>query len=499
MATPIPNNTARLSSAQIMEATGGCIVHQYAGCVADGVGVATDCRAVVPGNVFVALRGARHDGHHFAAEAVHAGAAMLVLERGRTNAVLAHVSEAERARVLVIEVDDSLSALGAMAGVHLAQWRRARATRRVVAITGSAGKTTTKEMTAALLGAIQPTHSTRGNLNNRVGVPMVIFGVQDTHEFLVLEMGMSLPGELEAITSFARPDVSIVTNIGLAHAEGVGGIEGVQNEKGALYRCLGDGGVAVVNDDDPRVVDAAAVASVQRRVGFGLSPRADYQLRSREPQTPAYLGARVSLRTPHRSLDVDVPFAGAAAAVDVASALAAQEVAAGGCVLQPSEIERALQAIRLEGRTTMRCLGGGIVVIDDTYNANPASMAAALQTLCEVGRGRRRVAVLGEMKELGAESDGEHVALGDRVADAEVTLAIGCGGRVSLALQRARERGVRVIDAASTDEAVAHAVTEVRASDAVLVKASRSVGAERVVAALLEAWPFVSNRAGSES
>lgn len=496
MATPIPTNEAAFTIAEIVAATRGSVARPGPAQEVPAVGVSSDSRSVAERGIFIALKGEAHDGHAFLAAACQRGIAVAVVERGRS----ASVSGPGVENVTFIEVDDTLVALGDLARAHLEAWRASAPQHKVVAITGSAGKTTTKELAAALFGAVGRTHFTAGNLNNRVGVPFVVLGIQADHRFAVLEMGMSLPGELDAITSFARPDVSVVTNVGLAHAEGVGGPDGVMHEKGAVYRALDASGVAIVNADDDRATRASSGTRAKHVVTFGKREGAMYRLVSRDPQGGA--GSRVVLSTPGRELTVLLPLPGEAAAIDLAAALAAQETASG--VLLPAEtIETELATVHLAGRATVTRLAGDIVLLDDTYNANPSSMRAALSTLAEMAEGgaggpRRRVAVLGEMKELGAHAELEHVALGDAIAGAGVTLAIGCGGLISRALMRAEELGVTCVSAASTEAAAREAKAHVRPNDAVLVKGSRSVGAERVVAALIETWPFVEKSATSE-
>ncbi len=500
MATPIPENRARFDVPALVRATEGTLVERGADeavtSVTSVTSVTTDSRAVAPGGAFVALVGASHDGHRFVRAAVDAGAALLVVDRAAVSRVRADLRPDDTCAVLA--VDDTLVAWGAMARIHAERWRGEDASRRIVAITGSAGKTTTKELTAALLAEVAPTHATAGNLNNRIGMPAVVFGLEPSHRFAVLEMGMSLPGEIDAMASIARPDVAIVTNVLVAHAEGVGGREGVMREKGGVYRALGEGGIAIVNADDDFVVRAAGVAS--SRVTFGRSEGADVCLRSRDAR--GVLGSRLVLsrRVPRgisAEISVDLPLPGEAAAVDFAAALAAAESASGE-VFDEARIRRAVSRVRLEGRATVATLGGDIVLLDDTYNANPGSMRAALATLGELAEGRRRVAVLGEMKELGALAEDEHRALGDAIADAGIDLVVGCGGLVSLALDRAAERKIAVIHAGSTDEAAHIAADHVRPSDAVLVKGSRSVGTERVVRRLKEVWPLSPKSASSE-
>jgi UDP-N-acetylmuramoyl-tripeptide--D-alanyl-D-alanine ligase len=491
MATPIPANVAAFTVAEIVLATRGSIARPGPAQESPAVGISSDSRSVPAGGIFVALKGVAHDGHAFLAAACGRGIAVALVERGRA----ASVSGPGVENVTFVEVDDTLVALGDLARAHLEAWRASGAHHKVVAITGSAGKTTTKELAAALFGAVGRTHFTSGNLNNRVGVPFVVLGIQADHRFAVLEMGMSLPGELDAITSFARPDVAVVTNVGMAHAEGVGGPDGVMREKGAVYRALDASGVAVVNADDDRATRASSGTRARSVVTFGTREGAMYRLVSREPLGAA--GARVVLATPGRELTLLLPLPGEAAAIDLVAALAAQETASG--VLLPAEtIESELATVRLAGRATMNHLTDDIVLLDDTYNANPASMRAALATLAELAGSRRRVAVLGEMKELGAHADAEHDALGDAIAAAGVSLAIGCGGLISRALARAAQLGVTCVDASSTEAAAAEAKARVRPLDAVLVKGSRSVGAERVVASLIETWPSADKSATSE-
>jgi UDP-N-acetylmuramoyl-tripeptide--D-alanyl-D-alanine ligase len=508
MSTPIPTNRASFDLGDVAYATNGTI-RLYGPRHKEAVGVTSDSRAVVPNGIFVALRGESHDGHSFLAKAIENGASIVVVEKGRADDIPNTVS--------VVEVEDTLVAWGGLAGAWLTRWRSTSMDGRVVAVTGSAGKTTTKEIIAALLGEIGPTHYTAGNLNNRIGVPAVIFGLESMHRFCVLEMGMSLRGELDAICSFARPDVAVVVNVGVAHAQGVGGRDGVMHEKGAVYRALDKFGIAIVNADDAYVRRAARLARVRKVETFG---RGDVRTRPRgsfasdfahEPSLPPMSigtlppmsippaeivasapphyqlvsreGSIVTILCAGRDVTVDFPIPGEAAAIDLCAALAAQE-AVSRTLLSPGQIEQALAKLSLAGRGAVKRIRDHILVIDDTYNANPASMRSSLSTLQELAGTRRKVAVLGEMKELGALAEPEHEALGEDIAQAGVALAIGCGGLIDLALDAAARLGVEVIRAPNTDEAAKIARERIAPNDVVLVKASRSVGAEKVVAAL---------------
>lgn len=470
MATPLPSNRARFDARGAAAAARGRVVLATQGRVA--VGVTSDSRAVTPGCAFVALRGETHDGHAFVSAAIESGAVLVVVGHGRAP---------RDARADVVEADDTLEAWGALARDHLRAYRARQAHARVVAITGSTGKTTTKELCAALLRTAGECHATTGNLNNRVGVPAVAFAVEARHRFAVLEMGMSVPGELEKLAAIAEPDVAVVTNVGLAHAGGVGGgIGDVAREKGALFAgATARGAIVVANADDPNVVAQTARAPKSARlVTFGRGDRADVRLESRVPLGIG--GSKVTVRGRAFAL----PLPGDAAAVDFVAALAAAEAAVGS-PLDAAKIDSALASLApIAGRMHARRLRDGVTLLDDAYNANPQSVRAALSTLGEVDA-LRRIAVLGEMKELGPCAEREHEALGAAVADARVALLVSCGGLADVIARSASALGTQVVFARDAEDAAGIVLDRVRPGDAVLVKASRSVGAERVVDALV--------------
>jgi UDP-N-acetylmuramoyl-tripeptide--D-alanyl-D-alanine ligase len=436
--------------------------------------VTTDSRAVVAGGAFVALRGDNHDGHDFVPRAIEDGALLIVVERGRAPA---------DPRADVVEVDDTLEAWGRIAARHLGQWRSADEGRRAVGITGSAGKTTTKEICAALLRAIAPCHATAGNLNNRIGLPAVVLQLEPRHRFVVLEMGMSLRGEIAALAAIAPPDAAVVVNVGLAHAGGVGGgLADVAREKGAIFRGVREGGAIVVNADDAEVVrEASCAPASRRRISFGRHEGADVRLVSRDAAGTE--GSNVVVAHAGRTARFTMPIPGEAAAVDFVAALAAAEAVAGP--LDDARIAAALAELRpIAGRMDIKRASSGFHVIDDAYNANPSSMRAALGALSEMAASRR-VAVLGEMRELGAVAPGEHEALVDAVVRAGVALFVSCGGMADVIGRGAAERGVEVVFGGDAVGAAREIRRRVRPGDVVLVKASRSVGADRVVEELL--------------
>jgi UDP-N-acetylmuramoyl-tripeptide--D-alanyl-D-alanine ligase len=479
VATPIPQNQAPLSADAAAAATGGTVVRR--GAVPEVRGVTTDSRAVAPGSAFVPLKGERLDGHDYLEAAMAAGAALLVVQRGRAPA---------RGDAAVVEVDDTLVAWGDLARAHLRAWRAAatpEAPRRVVAITGSAGKTTTKELCAALLGAVAPVHATRGNLNNRVGVPAVVLGLEAAHRFAVVEVGMSLRGEIAALAAVLDPDVAVLTNVGLAHASGVGGTrQDVAREKGDLFAALGPEAAAVACFDDDEAVGQLRRARARRTATFGVGEGADVRLIERVRDGVA--GAHVNLRRRDGSaLGAWLPMLGEAAALDLAAALAAAECATGR--LAEDQVAAGLRSLTAfpAGRMQVRQLADGTTILDDTYNANPQSMRAALRTLGEVAAGRRAVVVLGEMRELGDVAPAEHASLGRAIVDAAARVAVSCGGLADLALVEPERAGVVALRAADADGAARALLELALPGDVVLVKASRSVGAERVVEALIAA------------
>jgi UDP-N-acetylmuramoyl-tripeptide--D-alanyl-D-alanine ligase len=355
-----------------------------------------------------------------------------------------------------------------------------------VAITGSAGKTTTKELCAAILGAVASPLATTGNLNNRIGLPATAFCVDDRHTHAVLEAGMSVRGEIAELARIAEPDVAIVTNIGVAHAAGVGGrLADVAREKGALFAGLAPGGIAIVNVDDRAAVERAEVSGAATKVGFGRASGARYRIEACESRGGG--GSHVVVSRDGEPIAVDLPILGEAAGLDFAAALAAADAAVGRPV--PAATIHSISFHPVAGRGAVRHLGSDVLLVDDTYNANPSSVRNALEGLAEIGRveSRRTVAILGEMRELGAVAEAEHTAMGDAIVAAGVALVIGAGGLVDLTLARAARGGVETIRGASTEHAAERAVAAIRPHDVVLVKGSRGVALERVVEQIVRA------------
>ena len=476
MATPIPRNEARFTIAEILAATDGEVA---SGSAEGATSVSTDTRAIADGGCFVALRGEVHDGH------AHLGAAA---EKGAAIAIVDRDVEAP-AGLAIVRVRDTLIALGDLARAHARRWRSQRGSRRIVAITGSAGKTTTRVAVSALLEQLSPegrVYSARGNLNNRVGVPMVLFGLGADHDVAVIEMGMNQPGEIAELCRIAEPEIGLVTLVAAAHTEGLGSIAAVAQEKGALFRALPADGVAIANADDARVKAELVRSTASRRYVYGRAVGADRRILSRDPIGMTSSRVRVG------DLDFTTPLLGEAGALACAAAIAVAELALGetataaSCEAGVSRADVGAGA----GRLVPRVLGSDVAVIDDTYNANPASTCASIVAATEIAKatGRRLVLVLGEMKELGPESARGHDEVGRAAAasGAAQVFAVG-GGDSSRIVLYAASAGLRAAHAGKVDDLAELVVAAVRPRDLVLVKGSRSIGPERVIDALTAA------------
>jgi UDP-N-acetylmuramoyl-tripeptide--D-alanyl-D-alanine ligase len=475
MATPIPANHASFTVTEILEATGGELVVPGADAVTS---VSTDTRAVTGGACFVALRGEVHDGHAHLAAAAEKGAALAVVDR----------DVAAPAGLAIVRVADTLVALGDLARLHTRRWRASGEGRKVVAITGSAGKTTTRIAVTALLQACLPepaqVYSSRGNLNNRIGVPLVLFGLAPHHEVAVIEMGTNQPGEIGKLCWIAEPQIGVVTLIAAAHTEGLGSIEAVAEEKGELFRA-GSCSVVIGNGDDPRVRAALSRSSAAARHVYGHAPDAHRPILARQA-----LGMELS-RVRMEGVELTTPLLGEAGALACAAAIAVAELAFGAAV-SGELCTRAFAGADVgagAGRLVPRVLAGDVAVIDDTYNANPASTCASIRAAAEIARvtGRRLLLVLGEMRELGALAEEGHDEVGRAAAASEAAAVFSVGGGAAPRIAaRAVEGGVRATHAERVDDVAVLVRLDARPGDLVLVKGSRSIGTERVVAALAQ-------------
>jgi UDP-N-acetylmuramoyl-tripeptide--D-alanyl-D-alanine ligase len=484
MATAIPKNRARFTIDEIASATAGTVVRSGD----PSIGVCTDSRAVDRDAAFVALAGERFDGHAFLSQAAAAGARTLVVSRD-VSPVDASTRAGGLAPSAIVRVADTRRALGDLARAHRRRWQQSphpAGPRSVIAITGSAGKTTTKTVLASLLETLFPgaVHATKGNLNNDVGVPMTVFGLEPEHRFGVFELGTSSKGEIARLAHIAEPDVAVLTLVAPAHTEHLGSIDDVAIEKGALLAGLAEGGLAVVNADDPRAVAQLGVSRARRSVTYGFSAGADYRIVARESH--GFGGSKIALARPSGELHADHPLLGDAGALAVAAAIAVVEGWLGA--QSDLELERALGQLPAtgEGRLAPSRLDDGTWIIDDSYNANPASMRSSIATASELAtrEGRRLVLVLGEMRELGSLSASEHAALGRLVAATDAAWLVGVGGDAARLVAEVNRAGMVASFAPSADEAIPAVLSRVQSGDLVLVKGSRGVATEKVVRAL---------------
>lgn len=423
--------------------------------------VSTDTRTLERGALFVALRGERHDGHRFVADAA---------ARGAVGAMVSALSDAPLAQILV---DDTRAALGALAHA----WRESF-TIPVVAVTGSAGKTTVKELIAAIL-AVGPSGRgrrvcvTEGNLNNDIGLPLTLMRLANEHEAAVVELGANHPGEIDRLARIALPTIGVITNAGAAHLEGFGSIEGVARAKGELLDHLPAEGCAVLNADDPHLGEWRARTAARRVLTFGRARGADFTVIG-EPALDE-TGARFTMRAPGGEIEIALPLLGPTNVVNALAAAAAAHAAGCG----HDEIAAGLaRAAAVRGR--MHAVRGraGALVIDDAYNANPASARAALDYLA--ARAGQRIFVLGDMLELGPEGPALHAEIGEYAKGrCDALVAIG-----PLARRAADTFGAAAEAYAEAPDAARALGAKLAPDVTVLVKGSRAMGLERVVAAL---------------
>ena len=426
--------------------------------------VSTDSREIGAGDLFVALRGERFDGHDFVGGAVQRGARGIVVSR---TAELPRTT----AGVRCFRVNDTLAALGA-----LANHRRRALGAEVVAVTGSSGKTTVKELLLGVLRSSRRVHATRGNRNNRVGVPLTILEAPADAEMLVLEMGTSEPGEIGLLTSIAQPDHAVVTTVSEAHLTGLGSLAGVLDEKLDLIRGTAGSGIAVVGDEPAELARAARAIRPDVRVA-GLSARADSVLRGR-PLDPGPDG-RYRIEVGGRVLRSGLP--GLHGARNVLLALAVARLLG---VAEDAAIAGASQVTPAPFRGEMRTIGG-LTMILDCYNANPQSLAAALELLAGLSAPSRKVAVLGSMLELGDRSGQLHRRVLDKARSLPLDVLVATGEFAAAVAGRdpvsGSGSGPELVVSPTVDGGYEALRSRLDGTETVLLKGSRSVRLERLL------------------
>lgn len=456
----------------ILEATGGSRVRGDLSQAFDRVSI--DSRTISEGDLFVAIRGVHHDGHNFIGQIAAKNGKGFIVESEQAVDIASGLED--RKDICIVAVDDTVKALGGMAA-----FQRDRAGVGLVAITGSNGKTTTRGLTESVFRQKFSTLATMGNFNNEIGLPLTLLRLAQDHEWAVVEMGMNRPGEIKALTKIARPDIGIITNISAAHIEGLGSIEGVLQAKAELMDEMPSSGLAVLNAEDPRLVRLAENASRDVLL-FGFSSRADVRATD---MTPKDTGTVFRLTTPRGKADIHIAVPGE---VMISNALAS--AAAGHAAgLDPDEIRDGIERFQPEpGRMNIIRTLKGITILDDTYNANPASMKTAVSTLCSLKGSNKGFLVAGDMLEMGSHAKDAHRDIGAYAARSGLSGIFATGqyaGDVAKGAADANMKETAVFT--GSKEAIQDRLFSVMSnSDWILVKGSRGMKMETIVKKLKE-------------
>ena len=457
---------------EILRATGGKLLQGEEKTFFQGI--STDSRTVGEGELFIALKGPRFDGYHFALEALEKKAGGVVIEEDKAGDIRWN---GYRPRA-VIAVKDTLRALG-----DLACDRRRRYRTPVVALTGSNGKTTTKEMISACLETTFPILKTRGNLNNLIGLPLTLLNLTEKERVVILEMGMNVPGEIRRLTEIAEPDVGLITNIQKVHLEGMGSLERVKEEKGELFRRMRRDGTILVNQNDPHVIDLASEFSGQK-ITFGVEKSADVM--AKEIRLRGAEGTSFKLILEGEEIGIALPLLGRHFVPNALSAIAVASLFG----IEVNKAKEALERFRpFPMRMEIVHLEGGKTLINDAYNANPRSMDLALETLAEMKGKGRAIAVLGDMLELGDFTEEAHQQLGEKIKELSIDLLLTMGEKAPLVVESAIRHGfepkrTRVVE--SHSKAISILKEVIQEGDWILVKGSRRMAMEKIVEGLTE-------------
>ena len=454
----------------ILSATGGDLLSGANHAVFAGIGI--DSRQLAPESLFIAIEGDTHDGHTFVADVVARGGRGVLVRKGR-------IAETARAawqnqQVVCIAVADTTRALGDIAAYH-----RRRMPARIIALTGSNGKTTTRAMTAAILNRKETTLATQGNLNNEIGLPLTLLQLEERHALAVVEMGMNHPGEIDRMGRMAAPEIGMIINVAPAHLEGLHSIEGVMRAKGELLGHIDPAGKAILNGDDEHCRQLMETCPVETLL-FGFGPEAPIRAIDLDS---GRRGWSFRLQLPSGEIPVNLQVPGK---FMVANALAASAVATC-CNVSPEDIKAGLESVAaVDGRMQILPLPWGITLINDCYNANPASTAAAIDTLARMKGASRGTLVLGDMLELGPDAETWHRKTGRKAGQAGLDRLFVHGAFATAVMEGAQEAGMapdRLL-AGDIDE-ISIALTQwLTPGDWVLVKGSRGMRMERVIVAL---------------
>jgi UDP-N-acetylmuramoyl-tripeptide--D-alanyl-D-alanine ligase len=462
----MPAVWGEISAAEIANEISGSWVSGERGTMLRGV--STDSRNIGAGEIFWALQGERFDGHDFVEHAVNRGAAGVVVEAGRRHTI------PKGERPFVISVADSLKALG-----DFAAWWRQQHRQKVIAITGSVGKTTTKEMTACILEMGGSTLKNPGNYNNLIGLPLTLLSLEKGHQRGVVEMGMNRPGEIARLTEIADPDVGVITNVGMAHVEGLRNLRSVARAKVELVEKLSQHAKAVLNGDDSLLVKTASIFG-RETISFGLGNRND--VRGRSVRNLGQNGIAYDLEYQGASWPINVRVPGLQ---NVHNSLAA----ATACLSLEASFENIVEGLShftgIKGRFMAVNLAEGITLMDDTYNANPQSLKAALRSLPAFVKERSRIIVgLGDMLELGEAAVPAHEDAGRWVAQLGTEYFAAIGEHAHVMTKAATRAGMPEAKAevVTTHAEMVQKIKEnMKAGDLIFLKGSRRMALEKVV------------------
>jgi UDP-N-acetylmuramoyl-tripeptide--D-alanyl-D-alanine ligase len=451
-----------LTAADVATAAGGHVVSGDPSTPVAGVSI--DSRTLAPGDFFIAIRGERFDGHAFVADVLAKGAAGVVVEKaGRGGGTAA-----------VIEVTETTRALQ-----DLARFVRRQSGARIVAITGSAGKTTTKEICAEMLSAKYRVFRNKGNLNNHIGLPLSLLELRSGPEVAVVELGMNHPGEISTLVGIAQPEVRVWTNVGDAHIGFFASADAIADAKGEVLEQARPGDVLVANADDSRVM-ARARAFAGRLITFGIESPAD--VRARTVEMRGLEGTRATVQTPAGEFHLQTPLLGMG---NLANVLAATAVAVTLDVPLQAIADRASSLRAAHHRGELLRLPGGVTLIDDSYNSSPTALKQSLGTVGAATGSARKIAILGEMLELGDHATRLHQECGRAAAAAGLDFLIAVGGDAARELSAAAVAAglppAHATHVPTKHEALDLAVQRVRPGDLVLVKGSRGIGLDAVV------------------
>lgn len=458
--------TLELTVDDVLAATGGKLVASWTGSRALK-GVTTDSRDVPKGSLFIGVPGERFDGSDFAVGAAEKGAGAVIVSREKSAAAKDVRSAA------VIEVDSTIRALEL-----LARWHRRRMPAQIIAVTGSNGKTTTKEMIAAALSETGLTLATEGNLNNEIGAPLTLLALRPEHRFAVIELGMNHEGEIARLTAMVEPHVGVVTMAAAVHVEGLGSLENVSRAKAELYHGLSLEGVVVANANDPHMRERARWAG-RKTVWFGGEPPADVRIFGFTRHDRNGLAFEANVMNETRT--VELPVVGTHNAMNACAAIAAALSVGAGL----DSILKGLARARPPGRRLRLSPIPGLdaTLLDDCYNANPSSAIAALATLTELAPEGHRIAVMGDMRELGTEEAAGHRSVGITASHSGLKLLVAFGPASKDIAAGALASGMpadRILQTEDPSAAAERVRAVLDAGDLVLIKASRGTRLERV-------------------